>query len=302
MTRRDRDRGETRPFRTFIIGDIHGCFDELLALEDAARELASKEGASAFFVSVGDLVDRGPKVREVVEHVMNGVVSGTHACVGGNHEAFLAETILDLAPWNFQPQWPLPSKLALYSAGFEARFNQEGKSLGMDREEFSELSRIRWMRCGGRETLTSFGCDPDNFKTWKIDRKLLAFLVGLPLMWESQSAIVTHALATRVELLHGFALSLRATNDPAGFHEGLSLYDQRVLDGLLWCRDLPTDPPAFGRLHVTGHTPLERPYLDEITGVVNVDTACVFGGTLTALCVETREFLSVPGWKTSPFA
>ena len=47
--------------RTLIIGDIHGCFDELLELLDVAA-VASDD----IVVSVGDLVDRGPDPGAVV--------------------------------------------------------------------------------------------------------------------------------------------------------------------------------------------------------------------------------------------
>jgi len=47
--------------RTLIIGDIHGCYDELLELFDVA---ALADGDTV--VSVGDVVDRGPKPAEVV--------------------------------------------------------------------------------------------------------------------------------------------------------------------------------------------------------------------------------------------
>ncbi|MBA2646346.1 MAG: metallophosphoesterase, partial [Pyrinomonadaceae bacterium] len=48
--------------RTIVVGDIHGCFDELSDLLDKA-ELG--EGDS--IVSVGDLIVKGPKNREVME-------------------------------------------------------------------------------------------------------------------------------------------------------------------------------------------------------------------------------------------
>ena len=41
---------------TFIIGDIHGCYTELLDLLDKAGV-----GDDDLVVSVGDLVDRGPE-------------------------------------------------------------------------------------------------------------------------------------------------------------------------------------------------------------------------------------------------
>jgi diadenosine tetraphosphatase ApaH/serine/threonine PP2A family protein phosphatase len=61
--------------RTIVIGDLHGCFDEALALLD---RLAVTEGDRVIFA--GDLVDRGPKNRECVELAMK------HECILGNHE------------------------------------------------------------------------------------------------------------------------------------------------------------------------------------------------------------------------
>jgi serine/threonine protein phosphatase 1 len=47
--------------RTLIVGDIHGCFDELIRLVDRADI-----GPEDLIVSVGDLVDRGPRSYDVV--------------------------------------------------------------------------------------------------------------------------------------------------------------------------------------------------------------------------------------------
>lgn len=62
-----------------IIGDVHGCFDELVELLDrlgyrVAQDgyeysVAAPEGRKAVFV--GDLVDRGPKTAPVLRRVMN---------------------------------------------------------------------------------------------------------------------------------------------------------------------------------------------------------------------------------------
>jgi protein phosphatase len=76
-----------------IIGDIHGCFDELTALlqslgyqmtSDGAPSARHPEGRTAVFV--GDLVDRGPKTPEVLELVMNMVRGGAALAVPGNHD------------------------------------------------------------------------------------------------------------------------------------------------------------------------------------------------------------------------
>jgi protein phosphatase len=77
-----------------IIGDLHGCFDELrLLLEQLGYEiggdfqLTPPAGRKAVFL--GDLVDRGPKVSEVLKLVMNAVESGAALCVPGNHDVKL---------------------------------------------------------------------------------------------------------------------------------------------------------------------------------------------------------------------
>ncbi len=78
-----------------IIGDVHGCFDELLALlrqlghdvDETAFTLQAAIGRKVVFV--GDLVDRGPKIPPVVKLVMNAVASGAALCVPGNHDVKL---------------------------------------------------------------------------------------------------------------------------------------------------------------------------------------------------------------------
>ncbi|HEX8492191.1 MAG TPA: polynucleotide kinase-phosphatase [Pyrinomonadaceae bacterium] len=83
-----------------MIGDVHGCFDELRALlEQLGYEITSStnedqdsfgyqvrhvEGRKAVFL--GDLVDRGPKIPEVLRLVMSMTAGGTALCVPGNHD------------------------------------------------------------------------------------------------------------------------------------------------------------------------------------------------------------------------
>ena len=71
-----------------IIGDIHGCFDELVALLDKlgyrAPDYAHAEGRKVVFV--GDLVDRGPGIFGVLRLAMKMVAAGSALCVPGNHE------------------------------------------------------------------------------------------------------------------------------------------------------------------------------------------------------------------------
>ncbi len=67
--------------RTIVVGDIHGCYDELM---DLLNQL--NFGVSDRIVSVGDLVTKGPKNREVLELFMK---DSRFSTVIGNHDLAL---------------------------------------------------------------------------------------------------------------------------------------------------------------------------------------------------------------------
>jgi hypothetical protein len=73
-----------------IIGDIHGYYDELLLLilklgyYMEGEIYVHKEDRNIVFV--GDLIDRGPKIRETLQLVKLLVDTGLAYCVKGNHE------------------------------------------------------------------------------------------------------------------------------------------------------------------------------------------------------------------------
>lgn len=94
--------GERGPFD--VIGDIHGCYDELLELfarlgyvADDAAGMRSPEGRRAIFV--GDLVDRGPGVVETLRLAMRMTQGGTAFCVPGNHDDKLARALMGHHVW-----------------------------------------------------------------------------------------------------------------------------------------------------------------------------------------------------------
>ena len=85
-----------------IIGDIHGCFDELVELlqklgykistqPDRDAIIEPPKGRKAVFV--GDYVDRGPKVPEVLRLIMRMHETGAALCVPGNHDIKLVRAL-----------------------------------------------------------------------------------------------------------------------------------------------------------------------------------------------------------------
>jgi len=92
-------RHEHGPFD--VIGDVHGCFDELLVLlerlgyavthtadgDEPVYRVTPPAGRRVIFL--GDLVDRGPKIVETLRLAMDMVDAGVALCVPGNHETRL---------------------------------------------------------------------------------------------------------------------------------------------------------------------------------------------------------------------
>lgn len=82
-----------------IIGDVHGCYDELVELlqklnykidsvnndgKNYGFNVSHPENRTAVFL--GDLVDRGPASPQVLKLVMSMVRNGSALCVPGNHD------------------------------------------------------------------------------------------------------------------------------------------------------------------------------------------------------------------------
>jgi protein phosphatase len=93
-------RSDHGPFD--IIGDVHGCHDELVSLlgqlgysissdSDGRRHVVHPQGRRVVFV--GDLVDRGPDSPGVLRLIMSMVGDGIALCVAGNHDQKLSRAL-----------------------------------------------------------------------------------------------------------------------------------------------------------------------------------------------------------------
>lgn len=93
-------KGEKGPFD--IVGDVHGCYDELTALlaglgyevappgdGDPAGGFRLRHPAGRRLIFLGDLTDRGPRSVDVLRLVLDAVGSGAALAVPGNHDAKL---------------------------------------------------------------------------------------------------------------------------------------------------------------------------------------------------------------------
>lgn len=132
LKRRGRDaEEETDPSRipdntrVYAIGDIHGRYDLLCALEGRILEDAARHpDKERILVYLGDYIDRGAESREVIEHLSGSQSSGVRSVfLMGNHEQSMLGFLED--PMGYAP----------------------------------------WLHYGGLATLGSYGIDPPPFGT-----------------------------------------------------------------------------------------------------------------------------------------
>ena len=228
--------------RTIVIGDIHGCFQELTVLlkkVDFDQELDR-------LISLGDLIDRGEQSYEVFDLFRRLKLSMGERCVliRGNHEQMMLDSATD------------PD------------------------------SQLSWRSNGGGKTVRSFRSYKDDIR-----RHAGWFREHMALYFKDTHFQCTHA---------------GLQDDPI---------DRTPPDILLWDRASIRQNTYDGRLTIIGHTPLNAPahflgngqsvmllpYHKKMplpeTGLICLDTGCVFQGRLTAMVIEGRRFwLEAADW------
>ena len=245
-------KGDSGPFD--IIGDVHGCCDELeQLLQQLGYQIIEKssesdwgnfptyahpEGRKAVFL--GDLVDRGPRILDTLKLVQNMVLAETALCVPGNHDIKLLRKL-------------------------------NGKNVKINH--------------GLEQTLAEIAALPDELRESAV-REISQFLDSLigHYVLDGGKLVVAHA-GMKAEFqgrasgrIRDFALYGETTGEIDEF--GLPVRYN-------WAAEYRGQAAV-----VYGHTPV--PETEWLNNTVDIDTGCVFGGKLTALRYPEREFVSVP--------
>jgi protein phosphatase len=231
-----------------IVGDVHGCFDELVELLTqlgcSVEKQPNSAGSLAYSVKppegrkivfLGDLVDRGPKIPEVLRLVMSMVQAGTALCVPGNHDVKLMRKIR--------------GKDVQITHGLADSLQQLDKESPEFRAQVSDFLD---------ELVSHYVLD---------EGKLVVAHAGMKEEMQGRGS----------GKVRDFALYGETTGETDEF--GLPVRYN-------WAAEYR------GRAMVVyGHTPVPQP--DWLNRTINIDTGCVFGGSLTALRYPEKELVSI---------
>jgi len=86
--RRRIDLGAAAPaYPIYVIGDVHGCLDELKAAEARIKADMDATANQGLVVLLGDYIDRGPRSRHVIDHLIKPSELGLKRLpLCGNHD------------------------------------------------------------------------------------------------------------------------------------------------------------------------------------------------------------------------
>ena len=258
--------------RAYAIGDIHGCFDELSALDRKIKASLRRVGRNRFkIISVGDLCDRGPDARGVMDYFSRGIEAGTHHLILGNHEMFFLGAFAGLRP-------DLVKKSGARQSWFHDVLIRVFPQLLTNTDS--------WRKNGGSIVFKSYGADIDDINTWdRIPADHIRMLVQSPLVIRTPKAVLSHAL------LQPGDVELFAARD-----KGVAADDQNLAEAVIrciWSRELPSARVDSSRRHISGHTPLDAVERDTKLCCIQIDTGAVYGRSLTAVNLDGFRTLSV---------
>ena len=105
--------------RHIIVGDIHGCYDELQSL----LAQLNFDPAEDVLVSVGDIIDRGPKVRETIDFLFS--LPRFHMVIGNHEEKLLRY----LEGRNVKPTGGMQTTIDAYDGRFPLELAEQLRAL-----------------------------------------------------------------------------------------------------------------------------------------------------------------------------
>lgn len=212
---------------TYVVGDIHGCYSSWLELKNKIE----KQDKDALFILVGDIVDRGPEVFQMLMWAMKNITSdGKYQMIIGNHEV---------------------EKLGILEEYFAHSRNLEEDNYLV--EDLFELERDHY---------DFKDCMISNMVSTKLLYQIYQFFRTLPLYKErditmqkkKQHYIIVHGglpsnCINKNETFKKRSINVQTTNEENRYK------NYRNCDDIIWMRSMIGNPFLKKTIVVHGHTP-----------------------------------------------
>ena len=245
-------RNDHGPFD--IIGDVHGCCDELeILLQKLGYEPGKAQNIDPLWgdkiyihpqkrklVFLGDLMDRGPRNLDTMRLARNMVQAGSALCVPGNHEIRLMHKL-------------------------------QGRNINMGYGLEKTLEELKSLAEGQRKQFSG---------------KMIEFIQGLTSHYVLDDGKLVLAHAGMRETMQG-----RSSAKVSEFAMYGETKGESDLFGLPSRFPWILNYHGFATV-VYGHTAVREPQW--LNRTLNVDTGCVFGGKLAAWRYPEEEFVFAP--------
>ncbi|MEM9089862.1 MAG: polynucleotide kinase-phosphatase [Cyanobacteria bacterium P01_F01_bin.53] len=242
-----------------IIGDVHGCCDEVEQLLQKLGYVSEleitdpdnfwhfptyyhPEGRKAVFL--GDLIDRGPRILDTIKLVHNMMSGCSGMCIMGNHENKLMRK---LDGKNVKVSYGLAQTLEAIEAIDESRRDRDIEAI----QSFLDSLISHYVFDEGNLVVAHAGLRED------LQGRDSGYVRSFALYGETTGKIDEFGLPARYN----------------------------------WAADY-----RGKAMVVYGHTPVLEP--EWLNNTIGIDTGCVYGGKLTALRYPEKELVSVPAAKT----
>lgn len=144
--------------RTWVIPDVHGC---LVTLQSLVEDLIALRNDDSL-VFLGDIIDRGPSSKGVIDYIIKLKKSGIKTTViRGNHEEYMAKVFRE----------------GQATTGIRKMLNLRSSS------------HKEWMMYGGTETLQSFNA----YNVSAIPEMYIEWIESLPYYLKMDNFLIVHA-------------------------------------------------------------------------------------------------------------
>lgn len=262
----------------YVIGDVHGCYTELMDLLNKIEE----QDTDAKYIFVGDFIDRGECVWEVLNWAMEHITSdGKYQSVRGNHEQMAIEW------WKEYRYW------------YEQRGRKEKRHADFPPNTMYDISNILFSNI--RATGSGGFHAPEDFET------VMQFFQSLPYS-KCQEIVSVAGIPMKFRIVH-------AAYDYSYPEMSEQQHDINIYARNFWGAQYNWNN-SEDEIVVCGHTPTihrdfnlrntqDRPgFICYRKNTINVDCGCVFHSfdimvgsgckapcMLGAICLETMEEL-----------